>query len=61
MWTIFIVFTEFVTMFSFMFWFSGSHVGSEFPDQGAHTLCTGRLSLNPWTTREVPVSLFLGF
>ena len=55
MWTIFKVFTEFVTvLFLFcvlVFWPLGTR-------NQTHAHCIGRWSLNHWTTREIPLHLF---
>ena len=60
MWTIFKVFIEFVTilllfyLFFCFFWPRGMwDLSSPIRDR-THTHCTGRQSLNHWTTREVP-------
>ena len=62
-WTSFKVFIKFVKILLLFLCFgflTARHVGSQFPDQGLnpHPLF-GRPSLNHWTTREVPVCLFL--
>ena len=56
MWTVFKVFIEFAVIL-FMFWFFGheacGHLSSRSRDW-THTSCSGRWSLNHWTTKEGP-------
>lgn len=59
MWTIFKVLTDsynITSVLHFGFLKVASHVGPQLPDQGLklHVPCTGRQSLKPWTTKEVP-------
>ena len=58
MWTIFKVFIEFVTIlllfYTLFFWPPGMWDLSSPRRDGTCTPCTGKQSLNPWTTREVP-------
>ena len=59
MWTVFKVLVEFVMTLLVSYGFLAvRHAGSYLPDEGLnlHT-CTGRQSLNPWTSWEVPVLL----
>ena len=62
MWTILKYFTEFVTIFCFMFWFLGletCRILAPQPGIANHRPCIGRRSLNHWTTREVPFILLI--
>ena len=57
MWTIFKVFAEFVTMlfrfYVLVCWLPGKWNLRSPSRNGAHTFCTGKQSLKPWTAREV--------
>ena len=61
MWTIFKIFIEFITIlllfYVLVFWPWGMWDFSLPTRDRTHILCTGRQSLNHWTTREVPVEL----
>ena len=63
MWTIFKVFTEFVTTLFLLYvlvpWPRGMWDPSSPTRDRTHTPCIGRRSPNHWTAREVPVSIFL--
>ena len=63
MWIILEVFIEFVTVFfHFTMWLQGSRDFSSPTMDRTCTPPTGRHSLSPWTTREVPLpSAFLVF
>ena len=58
MWTIFKLFSEFVTIlllfYALFFWLWGMWDLSSLTRDQTHTLCVGRWSLNHWTDREVP-------
>ena len=65
--TIFKVFIGFVTTLllgvfvAFFFFFFGVWNLSSLTRDQTHTLCIGRWSLNPWTTREVPLDSLVSF
>ena len=62
MWTIFKVFIEFVTtlllFYVLVFWLRGMW-DLNFPTRDwTHTPCSGRWSLNQWTSRKIPTAFF---
>ena len=61
MWTIFKVFIEFVTIlllfYVLVFWLRGVWDLNSPTRDRTHTPCTGRRSLNHWTTKVVPMFL----
>ena len=63
LWTIFKVFIEFVTIlllfYVLVFWPRGMWDPNSPTQDGTHTPCIGRWSLNHWTTREVSIFILL--